>query len=76
MCLCFQPSLLRLISAPAATVGAPVPRSPQRPRLGSVNHATPAPRARDRQTDGLEGGREAEGGDAKKGPTRLESLYF
>lgn len=54
MCLCFQPSLLRLISAPAATVGAPVPRSPQHPGLDqSTMWLRPgARRARDKQTGG------------------------
>lgn len=54
MCLCFQPSLLRLISAPAATVGAPVPHSPQHPGLDqSTMWLRPgARRARDRHTGG------------------------
>lgn len=54
MCLCFQPSLLRLISAPAATVGAPVPHSPQHPGLDqSTMWLRPgARRARDRQAGG------------------------
>lgn len=33
ICLCFQPRLLRLISVPAATVGAPVPHTTQHPGL-------------------------------------------
>lgn len=72
MCLCFQPSLLRLISPPAATVEAPVPHSPQHPGLDqSTMWLWPgARRARDRQTDGREG----EGKDVKKG-CKMTQIY-
>lgn len=70
MCLCFQPSLLRLISAPAATVGAPVPHSPQHPGLDQSTMWLRPGAKRARQTDG----REAEGRDAKKGPTHNSHL--